>query len=378
MEANLSPSFSSDSPLDFKIKSNLISDAFNIIGLKKYDRRKESVNKIKHRMKGLYARGKSLNSRYGNNFSYSYKENRNNVKSFVNATNNKDIESELIRYLQYDSSLAPYKGLLKKVIPMKFKEVLKNALHEYSRRGDFVRIYPAQNTNIYDKYFKSVRPYNVFLYKCLYTDDIIPTGLTEGIVDLPEPKMTQSITQITTHEESSNSSAYLKNKNKKTQRPQTVKVGPKTSMKTPEASNDKIIITGDDVLIEYVQRLINGLTVLSDDSLSSDIRLSVDKFVNHYVWHSKDPSQENPMSTLCERLQTRYEEMRQRRKRLVKSIYRREGKLNVFEASYKKMAQQKMAVLKNFNGSKLEEMLKTSTKNVAQEVVSILINHSRD
>lgn len=39
------------------------------------------------------------------------------------------------------------------------------------------------------------------------------------------------------------------------------------------------------------------------------------------------------------------------------------------------MTQQKMSVLKNFDGSKLEEMLKTSTKNVAQEVVSILINH---
>lgn len=42
------------------------------------------------------------------------------------------------------------------------------------------------------------------------------------------------------------------------------------------------------------------------------------------------------------------------------------------------MTQQKMSVLKNFDGSKLEEMLKTSTKNVAQEVVSILINHWRD
>ena len=71
LEANLSPSLSSDSPLDFKIKSNLINDAFNMIGFKKYDRRKESVNKIKHRMKGLYALGKSLNGRYGSSGNFS-------------------------------------------------------------------------------------------------------------------------------------------------------------------------------------------------------------------------------------------------------------------------------------------------------------------
>ena len=69
--------------------------------------------------------------------------------------------------------------------------------------------------------------------------------------------------------------------------------------------------------------------------------------------------------------------MRQRRKRLVKSIYKREGKTDVFESNYKKMSQQKNTVLKNFDSYRLEEMLKTSTKNVAQEVASILINQYR-
>jgi len=70
LEVNMSPSLSGDSPLDMKIKSNLVSDVFNLIGIKKFDRRKESMNKVKHRMKGLYARGKSLNTRYTYNFSY--------------------------------------------------------------------------------------------------------------------------------------------------------------------------------------------------------------------------------------------------------------------------------------------------------------------
>ena len=61
LEANLSPSMACDSPLDMSIKSNLVCDAFNIMGVKRFDRKKESLNKIKHRMKGLYNKGKKTN-----------------------------------------------------------------------------------------------------------------------------------------------------------------------------------------------------------------------------------------------------------------------------------------------------------------------------
>jgi hypothetical protein len=58
LEVNLSPSLACDSPLDMSIKSNCVCDAFNICGIKRFDRKKESLNKIKHRMKGLYNKGK--------------------------------------------------------------------------------------------------------------------------------------------------------------------------------------------------------------------------------------------------------------------------------------------------------------------------------
>jgi tubulin polyglutamylase TTLL5 len=61
VEINLSPSLAVDSSLDFQIKSNLMSDTFNLIGVKKFDRRKESMNKMKNRMKGMQYRGKSYN-----------------------------------------------------------------------------------------------------------------------------------------------------------------------------------------------------------------------------------------------------------------------------------------------------------------------------
>ena len=55
LEVNICPSLTPDSPLDMKLKSNLVADTFTLIGLRKFDRRKESMNKIKHRMKGIYA-----------------------------------------------------------------------------------------------------------------------------------------------------------------------------------------------------------------------------------------------------------------------------------------------------------------------------------
>lgn len=54
LEVNLSPSLATDSPLDMTIKSTLLSDVFNLIGVRRFDRKKESLNKIKHRMKGYY------------------------------------------------------------------------------------------------------------------------------------------------------------------------------------------------------------------------------------------------------------------------------------------------------------------------------------
>jgi hypothetical protein len=45
LEVNLSPSLAFDSPLDFHIKSNLLVDALNIVGIKKYSRRRDFMGK---------------------------------------------------------------------------------------------------------------------------------------------------------------------------------------------------------------------------------------------------------------------------------------------------------------------------------------------
>lgn len=53
MEVNLSPSLATESPLDLKIKSSLFLDTMNLMCLKRFDRRKENINKIKNRVKNI-------------------------------------------------------------------------------------------------------------------------------------------------------------------------------------------------------------------------------------------------------------------------------------------------------------------------------------
>ena len=65
MEVNLSPSLATDSPLDVKIKTGLIVDAFNLVGIRKYDRRRDNLTKMKNRVKNIM-RAKSYQSRQSN------------------------------------------------------------------------------------------------------------------------------------------------------------------------------------------------------------------------------------------------------------------------------------------------------------------------
>ena len=53
LEVNLSPSLGCDSPLDLKIKHSLFVDTLNLACLRKFDRRRENLNKMKQRVKNV-------------------------------------------------------------------------------------------------------------------------------------------------------------------------------------------------------------------------------------------------------------------------------------------------------------------------------------
>ena len=52
IEVNLSPSLAPESPLDLTIKGTLMTDTFNMVGLRKFDRKKESLSRMKYRAQG--------------------------------------------------------------------------------------------------------------------------------------------------------------------------------------------------------------------------------------------------------------------------------------------------------------------------------------
>jgi len=76
-----------------------------------------------------------------------------------------NVNQELLRYLEADNILQNHQNLIKKLLPLKYKEVLRDCIAEYGRKGNFIRIYPSKGSNSYDKYFKHYRPLNHFLYK---------------------------------------------------------------------------------------------------------------------------------------------------------------------------------------------------------------------
>ena len=48
------------------------------------------------------------------------------------------------------------------------------------------------------------------------------------------------------------------------------------------------MITGDDILIEYVSRLVKTLNCLQEDLMQHVQIDRMEKFISHYVWHLPD------------------------------------------------------------------------------------------
>lgn len=173
LEVNLSSSMACDSPLDMSIKSNLVVDTFNLIGVKRFDRKKESLNKIKHRMKGLYNKGKKqgLSSGIqgtgltGNNLS---------GQDIYGGQTNIQLQNFIERFV--NDNPVEYSPLLEPIIKasnLKYKEYLRETILENQRRGYYLRIYPARGSEMYDPFFSHPRPYNKVIQKVLYSDEIL-------------------------------------------------------------------------------------------------------------------------------------------------------------------------------------------------------------
>ena len=62
---------------------------------------------------------------------------------------------------------------LKKAANLKYKEYVKETIIENTKRGNFLRIYPARGSEMYDNFFQHPRPYNKVINKVLFSDEVV-------------------------------------------------------------------------------------------------------------------------------------------------------------------------------------------------------------
>lgn len=192
LEVNISPSMATDAPLDLSIKSNLIVDTWNLVGIKRFDRKKESMNKIKHRMKGLYSNASNNKKKSGLGQGIqgtSLQPGIGSAGADQFANNSASQLITMIEKLAVDnpSEYASLVEPMKKALNCKYREYIREAVAEYQRRGNYIRIYPAKNSDIYDQFFAGPRPYNKALYKALFTDEVLKTSIVSS--NRPELKL---------------------------------------------------------------------------------------------------------------------------------------------------------------------------------------------
>ena len=90
--------------------------------------------------------------------------------------------------------------------------------------------------------------------------------------------------------------------------------------KVSEGSDSKVVITGDDVLIEYVARLIKIMKEVPEVENVDLVEINIEKFIAHYVWHKDD----YPKKSFWWRLENRLSEMQSRRRKLLKSLCKKD------------------------------------------------------
>lgn len=280
LEVNLSPSLATDSPLDLFIKSNLIADTLNLVGVRFYDRKKECLSKLRARIRAR----------------------NNQLKQFepkAKKRNNEGGKNETISF-------------------SRFKLAISDLVEESARMKNFVRIFPCEGCDFYERFFQVKRNSNRTLLGFILMQN-------KEIIACPEPLP---------------SSKDLEKE-----------VG--------EKDKNKLVITGDDILIEYLSRVLHACKSVTNEKMKADWKQALEKFVNHIIWASISSSSTSNLSIL-QKLEIRISEMKERRKRT--------------EVSGKEMTyhSQKHNVVRGFSAMQLENMLKSSSKSVAKEVMSYL------
>jgi hypothetical protein len=152
-----------------------------------------------------------------------------------------------------------------------------------------------------------------------------------------------------------------------------------------------MIITGDDILIEYVDRILVLLKQVLDlyhskftlpeerveqveVLLPKSVLSTLTRFVSHKIWSTKLGKGEQ--RTLVELVELRHREMIDRRFKILKASLRKQNPEITAEELQEQLKQQDLTrdkIVTRISTSKIEKMVKQSNQENKIEIVSILI-----
>eukprot|EP00826_Nyctotherus_ovalis_P066203 TRINITY_DN9766_c0_g1_i7.p1 TRINITY_DN9766_c0_g1~~TRINITY_DN9766_c0_g1_i7.p1 ORF type:complete len:279 (-),score=64.37 TRINITY_DN9766_c0_g1_i7:50-886(-) len=212
------------------------------------------------------------------------------------------------------------------------RDILLDTLEEDKRRGNFIRIFPSQGSSIYNNYFEATRNSNRFVYQCLYGKLIFNEGaMPDKTYQLAESKKTkQAIVN-----------------------------------KSSAGGKSEVVISADDIILEYVRRLIESIKGISIGNFKQVWRKGLLNFINSSMWHEpidlNQPYLYNPSIRLYKLLQQRFNELRLRREELV--MKNNDCRI----AQYLETEQKRKKFLLKYSAQELEDLIVTSGKGFALE-----------
>ena len=286
LEVNLSPSLATDSPLDFYIKSNLITDTFNLVGIRMKQTRKNHHKKY---------------SKAG----------------VVNKIKNSPYQKQFVKKKEQSMK--------------KIQEILRETLEEYNRKSGFLRIYPCQNGEVYDKFFTLPKYSNKFLYSALFNENF---DIYSAVSRSRPLKVKKLDVQNLTFESKIESNRIQK----------------------PE---EKVLLNGDDLLIEYLKRVMKKLKNLNEKTMPIEIKNILEKFSNHSAWKPFEDSEES----LSKKIENRVQEMLKRKKNSHSTAQPR---------STQYLKSWKYIILSKYSDEEVSEMLNNCNKALSIELINIL------
>ncbi|CDW91499.1 tubulin-tyrosine ligase family protein [Stylonychia lemnae] len=203
LEVNLSPSLNCDSPLDQRIKGNLIADLLTLSGISPLDQRKQTngVDQIYGRTKGVFygmygQTTTNQQSNLGQTNSAGFRRDSstaNSTKRQLSKTGGNQMGKDLVTRAgladtngfstTYGAVITQY-GQTKhmQLSAKEEKQLIKEAEMEFKRRGKFKRVFPSIEYHYYRQFFTEERSLNYILdQKLMSKRRLNNANITQGI-----------------------------------------------------------------------------------------------------------------------------------------------------------------------------------------------------